>query len=993
VLASHPIHRAMQHFLQGALSRGLVKRDVRQWLTVQDLVRAGLEDGWPESELWDAVIAVLATTHDQQSALRGLVRELSTLQASEARAASTASRRPRARIGAALHGLRRLLRPVLRPVLQVGRWHRRGLVTGLVLLGLLYGEKRVRELPRPVPQPELCLPPAVQKPTPESTWVMRPLPLDREAAMPRSIVQPLSILEPGDLGWGFGVWGLGVPLVLCVLGAGLLLAYPSTLRRWQAKRKKDQLTQAQYAQLEEEAYRVGLHLRPDYRVELAPPVKMSVLEDTATLLGRIYHTSRGRQLDPGATLAATLRHGGLLQPVMQPGRRMADLLVLYDEFDTRPYVPSFLKLISAWQRLGVRVALWSFQKTPQELTAADGRQKVNLLDLLVQNADSPLVLFASHLHIRGGDTYERWEQVLQLASVRAWLDPDPRPLRDRDGAEQQAIRHLSPLLTRFCLTERGLTALARFLQQRGVGVEVPAWESLEGPKHPEAIRMWVALGAQVPDSSWDQFEAMRQALLSDLLPDPRSMGSLIAWFAGTLGRGFRPYEATIELAPTERAAHEKWLRDHHPARSQAGYALLEHALDEDEASAPSPSQSVPRNLAMWERIKRRVVYRAKQEPTAEAAADLLQRELGSSPLRLEVPELVAQTCAVYGRKSPGGDGQTLRPALDRRFALQTAASTACLAVVVLLLPRFVLRQGHDWLAGRGARSVQAEGQQPVQDYALEKADVFAKSDFRPALHPIPAGTFTMGSPASESGRDADEVLHEVAIKTSFLMMETEVTQDQYAALMGENPSEVRKQVWPGFESIAGSGHGQPCKADGVGRELPVFCVDFFDAVAYANRLSQKEGLEPCYTLREKDVDWPKKQACKGYRLPTEAEWEYAAGAKQTHAYAGSDDPKEVAWFSESSGGRVHPVGQLNANAWQLRDMSGNVWEWVWDWHAPYKPEERVDPSGPLQGGTYRVNRGGSWGHVSQSVRVANRLWHAPANRSRYQGFRLARSYP
>jgi len=986
VPAPHPIHVAVQRFLREAVARGHLKRDVRQWLAVQDLVQAALDDHWPASDLWDAVVGILATTREQQSVLSALHHELSAARDQAANALPI--QRSRA---SAFSRLASTLRRALRPVVQVRRWHRRGLVVGVVVLVLLLGEKRVRDLPRPTPRQELCIPQTVQKPTPESTWLKRPLPLDQDAIRPGTIERQPPTPDLKDLGWGFTLFGMALPLLLSVFGAGLLLAYPSYRRRWMAQKKADQDTKADYAALEEEAYRVGLRLRPDYRVELAPPVPLSVIDDTATLLGRIYHTSRGRLLDANATLAATLRQGGLLQPVMQPGRRMADLLVLYDEFDTRPYVPSFLKLIAAWQRQGVRVSLWRFQKTPQELTSDDGRRKVNLLDLLVQNADSPLILFASHLHIRGGDTYDRWEQVLRLSNVRAWLDPDPRPPRDRSGAEQQAIRHLSPLLTRFALTPRGVTALARFLQQRGVGVEVPAWEPLKGPNHRDAVRMWVALGAQVPDSSWDQFEAMRQQLLTDVLPDPRSMGHLLLWFSQTLGRAFEPHRPTVELEGGERGQHERWLKDHHPTRSLAGYALLEHALEEDAASADASAPGGSRNLAMWERLKRRAVYRAKQQPTAEAAAQVIQTELGSSPLRLEVPELTAQACALYDRPAPQTVGPSQPRALDRRFARQTTAAAACLALAVLLLPRFVLWQGRDWLAQRSARSARVEVQKPVQDFVLEKADVFPATDFRPALHPIPVGTFTMGSPKSEEGRSGDEEQHEVEIKTPFLMMETEVTQGQYAALMGENPSEVRKQAYPGFESL--SGHGQPCKGGGVGTDLPVFCVDFFDAVTYANRLSQKEGLEPCYTLRGSEVDWPKKHACKGYRLPTEAEWEYAARANQPHVYAGSDNPKEVAWFDQNSENHVHPVGKLKANAWQHRDMSGNVWEWVWDWSAPYKKEDRVDPIGPLQGGSNRVNRGGSWASVARWMRVAARARDAPGSRSLIRGFRLSRSYP
>lgn len=250
--------------------------------------------------------------------------------------------------------------------------------------------------------------------------------------------------------------------------------------------------------------------------------------------------------------------------------------------------------------------------------------------------------------------------------------------------------------------------------------------------------------------------------------------------------------------------------------------------------------------------------------------------------------------------------------------------------------------------------------------------VEAPSEESPKLRPkmlvLPVGEFRMGSPASLD----EQPIHSVKISKPFAISETEVTQGQYQAVMGENPSQFKNG------------------ADWESR--PVEQVSWLDAVKYCIKLSDKEGLSPCYIVQGEDVKW-EGLGCPGYRLPTEAEWEYAARADQTTEYAGADQLDEVAWYRENSGGQTHQVGTKKANAWFLKDMSGNVWEWVWDWYAEsYKEAGRQDPTGPT-GGSRRVLRGGSWFHVAGNARVASRFRVAPGNRVSLVGFRLARSYP
>ena len=227
---------------------------------------------------------------------------------------------------------------------------------------------------------------------------------------------------------------------------------------------------------------------------------------------------------------------------------------------------------------------------------------------------------------------------------------------------------------------------------------------------------------------------------------------------------------------------------------------------------------------------------------------------------------------------------------------------------------------------------------------------------------IEPGTFTMGSPESEDGHSSDESQHDVTITRPFCMKATEVTQGEWQAEMGDNPSY--------FSSC--------------GPNCPVERVSWDDAVLYANALSGREGLQECYTGSTfTGLD------CTGYRLPTEAEWEYAARAGSTAATYGLID--SVGWYSDNSGSSTHPVGGKTANSFGLYDMLGNVWEWTGDWYGTY-PGTVTDPLG-AGAGFYRVIRGGSWVDIAGLARAANRINVTPDFRFYFLGFRLSRTAP
>jgi formylglycine-generating enzyme required for sulfatase activity len=241
-----------------------------------------------------------------------------------------------------------------------------------------------------------------------------------------------------------------------------------------------------------------------------------------------------------------------------------------------------------------------------------------------------------------------------------------------------------------------------------------------------------------------------------------------------------------------------------------------------------------------------------------------------------------------------------------------------------------------------------------------------------AMVELPGGTFWMGSSDDdEMADDNEKPLHQVKI-SPFWCMKFPVTRRLWRDVMGG-----ASDWWP----------------KGPADNRPVNRVSWFDAVIFCNVVSQRAGLKPCYRIDGETVEWV---SSEGYRLPTEAEWEYACRAgSQTRWCFGDDESKlgEYAWYNANADA-PQPVARKQANAWGLHDMHGNVWEWCWDWEAAYPNLSSVyaivDPPGPRLG-TLRVLRGGSFKYKAGHVRCADRLANWPGDRGRNWGFRCVRS--
>jgi formylglycine-generating enzyme required for sulfatase activity len=273
------------------------------------------------------------------------------------------------------------------------------------------------------------------------------------------------------------------------------------------------------------------------------------------------------------------------------------------------------------------------------------------------------------------------------------------------------------------------------------------------------------------------------------------------------------------------------------------------------------------------------------------------------------------------------------------------------------------------------------------------------------MQQVAGGAFSMGSTNNSPAYFQETPVHEVTL-SSFSMAKHEVTQKEWYAVMGTTAADLlalRNMLYPPTEQNS-------YKVEvlyGEGENHPIYYVTWYEAVEYCNRLSAHEGLPPAYTINKNTDPWTVTcDFAAGYRLPTEAEWEYAArggDSGDNFKYSGSDTLDDVAWYSGTSGGNTHPVGWKKPNGLGLYDMTGNANEWCWDWAQPnyYSISLSDNPTGPVDNsvsGDYRVTRGGDFIDGAtlstlSNLRTADRGGIAPYARLRSLGFRVVRPQP
>lgn len=358
-------------------------------------------------------------------------------------------------------------------------------------------------------------------------------------------------------------------------------------------------------------------------------------------------------------------------------------------------------------------------------------------------------------------------------------------------------------------------------------------------------------------------------------------------------------------------------------------------------------------------------------PTDDPAWKKFRERLVEPVLKAEQDEATSfgQLLAEYLGQTEERNGEQSSAMIGRLKEIQLKSKKDVLSELIQLLDRHrhileVLRSdaGMKWLTNADFR----ERHQSVGEVTAGESNIQESKGWRHKTQGLldmvllkAEETFMMGE---EGIHDAQP--HPVTL-SPFLIQATPVTQKQYSAVMKTNPSEFK------------------------GDDNPVENVSWYDAVTYCNRLSEKEGLTPVYD-KDEQKGWEADLDKNGYRLPTEAQWEYACRGGSEGAYCFGDDRSmlgEYAWFGEKSEGKTHPVGKKKPNSYGLYDMHGNVWEWCHDWYGEYGEDNR-DPSGPASGSN-RVVRGGGWADGASYLRSANRDFYAPDLALNYVGFRVA----
>ncbi len=438
-------------------------------------------------------------------------------------------------------------------------------------------------------------------------------------------------------------------------------------------------------------------------------------------------------------------------------------------------------------------------------------------------------------------------------------------------------------------------------------------------------------------------------------------------------QGLMSLDYPVEVAdglfgPTTRLALQNWQRD--KGFTATGYLTSEQATAlleaggqrqaAEEAAQQQAATEAERQRAAEEAERQRAVAEAERQRAAaeaerqRAAAEAerrraeeaeRQRAAAEAERQRAAEEAERQRAAVEAERQRAEEAERQRAAaeVERQRAAEEAERQRAAAEAER-------RRAEE--AERQRAAAEAERQRQAQEAARQREANELVNTIGMEFVRIEAGTFRMGVPTGRAGRSDERSLHTVRVTQPFYLGKYEVTQGQWRTVLGNNPS-----------------HFADC-----GDTCPVENVSWEDAQAFIAALNVREGIT-------------------AYRLPTEAEWEYATRAGTRTAYSFGNRPRQLgayAWYGDNSGNTTHPVGSKRPNDWGLYDLHGNVWEWVADWYDDYPSGRVTDPQGPSSG-TRRIIRGGGWGYDAPDCRSGTRGTGPPTSRSGSVGFRLART--
>lgn len=742
-----------------------------------------------------------------------------------------------------------------------------------------------------------------------------------------------------------------------------------------------------------------------YRFDARPLLAQSDMDDSASMLGRLTLAEPGIELNVTETLAQTIHEGGRIRPIFAVGRRPDPLVVLLDtEQGGHPFLKDMESLLRRWQEAGVRLARYDFSFRPTVFRRYGDGRLISLNDLAHRYEGARVLLISRMVFPEDARMQVHWlkERAFQCWSQRAFLDLDPRPKKHRPSDERATLGSIEHYWTRFPCTREGLLACASWLLSRGQKSQKPKEPdllSLKGASMAlkEALETWAAAASCVPDPEWGHLDSIREALpeLREQLPDARYVQLLLQWLGEQEGYIQDISGTGIKLRLRTEAKQKLIVALRKRDRSGIEYRVRELLIEQMKRANVQEKDNAylyerqrmkmaVHEAILGKRTVRELIEAYKESPTAGELFRLLEEEAARQEKKgllvgretvwmpAEHGEVMAWT---RGRRGVRARDLFRVGAWDRRQGV-----AAGMGLVVLLgvwggwgmgwgmqrEPRIAVRTGETW-------KVKEKRTDALADVAPMR---FVK---------LPGGKFMMGSPHTEANRCDDEKQHPAEV-SAFEIGMYEVTQKQWTTVMGTKPFNCDY---------------------GCGDDYPAQNISWNNAVQFMNKLTEIENKtrpnhkqwRPCY--EKQDEKWIWNKTCNGYRLPTEAEWEYAARAGTKTAYSFGDDQKELCKHGNGASTacddgyeNLAPVGKFKANPWGLYDMHGNVWEWIWDLYAPYPENAKANYGGPVTSAdSDRVFRGGSFSLGPGWLRSSLRYRLGPSIEDWYYGFRCVRSAP